>query len=386
MPYQSGWPGQARPRRLKGGRPYYAQLVTPRTYHPRNIASCIGGTGKAFSGLATIESSVESLHLNRIFKLKPQLQVRVSPQLSLMTSAKPKSKSHAAKGEPDAKAQPAKREAESKAQSSKPRVAKPEPEMPQAHASGNPRHRARHHAGDVPRRARPDHRRHRAAHHRPAFRQYQRPVVGGDRLSAHRHGGDAALRQARRYPRPARADAHGHRHFRCRVGRLRAGAEHDRAGAGPRLPGSRRRRADGARANHHRRHCFPARARPLPGLYRRGVRDLLGGWTGARRLPHRAHRLVAHFLDQPAARPGCARYDLERAAPCAVSSAQTQARYHRRAADDVGGGRAAARAVLGRAELRMDLGADRRTVCSPRRFCGACLPGGWCRRRSRSYP
>ncbi len=42
---------------------------------------------------------------------------------------------------------------------------------------------------------------------------------------------DAALRQAVRHPRPARHDAHGHRHFHRRLGRLRAGAEHDRAGA-----------------------------------------------------------------------------------------------------------------------------------------------------------
>ena len=307
-----------------------------------------------------------------------------------MTTTKPKAHSPSAKSEAEAKPQSAKREADAKPRTAKrepdakPRAAKPEPGAACAHASGNPRHRARHHAGDVPRRARPDHRRHRAAHHRPAFRQYQRPVLGGDGLSAHRHGGDAALRQARGYPRPARADAHRHRHFCRGLGGLRAGAQHDRAGAGARLPGPRRRRADGAGANHHRRHCFPARARPLPGLYRRGVRDLLGGRAGARRFSDRTYRLVADFLDQPAARPGGARHDLERAAPRAVSSAQAQARCDRRAADDGGGDRAAARAVVGRAALTN--GSRRRSArcCSPRRFCGACSPGGWCRRRSRS--
>ncbi len=46
----------------------------------------------------------------------------------------------------------------------------------------------------------------------------------------------------------------GDRHFRRRLARLRAGAEHDRAGARPRAAGARRRRADGAGADHHRRH------------------------------------------------------------------------------------------------------------------------------------
>ena len=48
----------------------------------------------------------------------------------------------------------------------------------------------------------------------------------------------------------------------------------------------------------------PARARPLSGLYRRGVRRLLGRRAGARRLPDAASRLVADLLDQPAARRG----------------------------------------------------------------------------------
>ena len=106
------------------------------------------------------------------------------------------------------------------------------------------------------------------------------------------------------------------------LGRLRAGAEHDRAGARPRVAGPRRRRADGAGADHHRRHRLAARARPLSGLYRRGVRGVLGGRPGARRLSDRASRLVADLLDQPAARPRRARHDVERAAPGAVSSAQ----------------------------------------------------------------
>ena len=50
------------------------------------------------------------------------------------------------------------------------------------------------------------------------------------------------------------------------------------------VQGAGRRRADGAGADHHRRHRLAARARPLPGLYRRGVRDLLDRRAGARRL------------------------------------------------------------------------------------------------------
>ena len=118
---------------------------------------------------------------------------------------------------------------------------------------------------------------------------------------------------------------------------------------GARGAGARRRRADGAGADHHRRHRFAARARPLPGLYRRGVRDLLGRRPGARRLPDRASRLVADLLDQSAARPRRARHDLERAEARAVSSAQAPARRDRRLPDDGGGGGAVAGAVLGRA-------------------------------------
>ena len=179
------------------------------------------------------------------------------------------------------------------------------------------------------------------------FGDLGRPVLGGHRLSADRHRGDAALRQIVRHPRPARADADRHRHLRHRLDRLRAGAGHERADRRPRRAGARRRRADGAGADHHRRHRFAARARPLPGLYRRGVRHLLGRRAGARRLSHRASRLVADLLDQSAARPRRARHDLERAAPRALSSAQAPARRHRRAADDGGGGGAAAGAAPG---------------------------------------
>ena len=61
--------------------------------------------------------------------------------------------------------------------------------------------------------------------------------------------------------------------------------------------------------------------------------------------------LVAYFLDQPAIGTGCTRHDVQRAPARAVSSAQAQARYHRRGADDVRRHRAPARAVLGRAAL-----------------------------------
>ena len=189
------------------------------------------------------------------------------------------------------------------------------------------------------------------------FRRSWRLILGGHRLPAHRHGGDAALRQAVRHPRPARHDADRHRALRRRFARLRAGAEHDRADLGARAAGHGRRRADGAVADHHRRHRLAARARPLSGLYRGGVCDLLGGRAGAGRLPHPAYRLVADLLDQPAARGCRAGDDLQRAQARAVSPAQAPARPDRRGHHDGGGGGAAAGAVLGRAQVRLDLGA-----------------------------
>ena len=159
-----------------------------------------------------------------------------------------------------------------------------------------------------------------------------------------------------------RDDADGHRPLHGRLACLRAGAEHAGAGLCARAAGRGRRRADGAGADHHRRHRLAARARPLPGLYRRGVCDLLGRRAGARRLSHPASRLVADLLDQHSARLCRAGHDRQRAQARAVSRAQAQLDVLGAAADDERGGGAAAGAVLGRAQVRLDLAGERRAA------------------------
>ena len=91
--------------------------------------------------------------------------------------------------------------------------------------------------------------------------------------------------------------------FVAGLGRLRACADH--AGADRRAlpPGPWRRRPDRDVANDRRRCDQSARARPLPGLFRRGIRDVLDRRAGARRRIGRAPALELHLLDQPAARP-----------------------------------------------------------------------------------
>ena len=64
-----------------------------------------------------------------------------------------------------------------------------------------------------------------------------------------------------------------HRDLHRRLARLRAGADHVRPDRGPRPAGPRRRRADLARADDHRRRRGAEGARPLPGLFRQRLRD-----------------------------------------------------------------------------------------------------------------
>ena len=120
-----------------------------------------------------------------------------------------------------------------------------------------------------------------------------------------------------------------------------------------------------------RRYRDPAGARPLPGLYRRGVRVVLDRRPGARRRPHRASALVADLLDQPAARPDRAGDDLACAAPLPRNERQHELDLPGAALMVVGGDRAAARAVLGRRALsrgcRWQIA---RLVRAARRCCG----------------
>src|SRR5262249_37913057 len=173
---------------------------------------------------------------------------------------------------------------------------------------------------------------------------------------------NSPLWQARGYSWPACHDVDCDRNFRSRFGRLCVGAQYDGFGVGARLPGPRRRRVDGAGADHYRRYRFTSRARPLPRLYWRGICGVLGRRPGAGRISYRAHRLVAHFLDQPAARAYCTRHDVQRAPPSAISCAQAQPRYHRCPAYDVGVDRSSACAVLGRKTLRVGFAANWRAA------------------------
>ena len=133
--------------------------------------------------------------------------------------------------------------------------------------------------------------------------RYRRSVLGGDRLSARRDGGDAAVRKALRHLRPP-----------CRP------ARRDRASSSParwparwrrsiwvlilgaRSAGHRRRRPVADRADHHRRPVVAARAPGGAGPHLDHVHEREHPRPGARRLAHRSSALVADFLDQSAAR------------------------------------------------------------------------------------
>ena len=131
-------------------------------------------------------------------------------------------------------------------------------------------------------------------------------LVGGDRLPAGDHGRHAALRQARR-PLRAQGRAAGRaRDLPDRLRAVRARAGDDRADRLPRDPGAGRRRADGQRPGRDRRRRLAARARPLHGPLRRGLRRLLGGRAADRRLLHLEPLVALDLLHQPPARASLA--------------------------------------------------------------------------------
>ena len=150
------------------------------------------------------------------------------------------------------------------------------------------------------------------------FARLREPVLGRHRLSADLDRGGAALRQALRHPRPPRDDARRHRPVHRGLGGLRGRARHDHADPRPRPAGHRRRRHPAALPVGDRRRGRAARARPLPGLYGRGVGDLGRRRPGARRRAGRASALVADLLDQRAARaraPRCSRTSISSGIP-----------------------------------------------------------------------
>ena len=230
-------------------------------------------------------------------------------------------------------------------------------------------------AGHVPGRARPDDRLDRAADDRRRPRRPRPPVVGRHLVPARRHGLDADLRQARRHVRAQARVPGGDPHLPRRLDARRAQPDDGPADRLPRPAGHRRRRPDGRRAGDHRRHRPAARARPVHGPDRRGLRRRLRRRAAARRLPRR-HPLVAlGLLRQPAdrhrsrSRSSTLRLHLRVVAEPAPRrlprrGAACRRRQLPRAAHD-----------LGRQPVRLGLGHDHRARDRRRRCCSACSSG-----------
>ena len=174
----------------------------------------------------------------------------------------------------------------------------------------------------------------------------------------------AALRQARRHPRPPRHDDDGARPVHRRLGAVRGGARHGDADRRPHAAGHRRRRHRADGADHRRRHGDAARARPLPGLYGHRLDHRRHGRSRARR-HHRAElALVADLLAQRAARLAHRRAAQSVDEAAAAGGTPPQARFPRRGAGDGGGDALSAGAHHRRhpraVALADDLRADRR--------------------------
>ena len=264
------------------------------------------------------------------------------------------------------------------------RIRRPSFHRAQARPARGDRHHRRIGAGDVPRRAEPDHRGDGAADHRPRLRRFRESVLGGDRLSVDLDRGRAALRQAQRHLRPARHDAGGARRVHGGLGRLRRRAEHADADPRPRPARHRRRRHRAADPIDHRRRGAAARARLLPGLYRFGLDRRRRRRPGARRRHCRASALVGDLLAQRAARLGGGAVVQPATQTRAGPRTRPQDRSHRRRADDGRRGRAAAGADLGRHALSVAVAADRRSDHCGGRASARPSSGGCCGRRSRS--
>ena len=157
-------------------------------------------------------------------------------------------------------------------------------------------------AGHAPGRARPDDRGHGAPDHRRRPRRTEPPLVGRDRLPGRLDGDHAALRQVQRHLRPQAHVPVCDRGVPVRIGARRPLAEHDRADRVPRPPGHRRRWADDARDDDHRRRRPAPPARPLPGLHGRRVRARKRHRPAPRRLLRRPAVVAVGVLREPARR------------------------------------------------------------------------------------
>ena len=146
----------------------------------------------------------------------------------------------------------------------------------------------------------------------------------------------------------------------------------------PRRAGTRRRRADRARAVDRRGHRLPARARPLPGAVRSGLRSRERRGPAAWRCDRRAPLLALDLLRQPADRDHRAVGDLGHPAGCR-RSLQTGDRLPRGGPPGGRPQRDRARGESRRNDVGVGLLADR-----SRRSRGACAAGDLPRRRAPS--
>ena len=129
---------------------------------------------------------------------------------------------------------------------------------------------------------------------------------------------DPALRQVRRYPRPARRHAHRHLGLHDRLAYQRRLARHADAHWRPRGPGLRRRRARGHRQHGPRRHRRAERARALLHLFLTRLHDRGRQRTGAGRVDCRASALVGDLFVEFSTMRGRARDRIDRAAAAAT--------------------------------------------------------------------
>ncbi len=107
-----------------------------------------------------------------------------------------------------------------------------------------------------------------------------------------------------RHLRPARHDRHCARHLRCRLGVVRACAEHADADPRPLPARDRRRRHHAGGADHHCGCDQSEGARGVSGLFQQRLARGRAQRTAARRRHHRISALVGDLLDQPAADGG----------------------------------------------------------------------------------
>ncbi len=126
----------------------------------------------------------------------------------------------------------------------------------------------------------------------------------------------------------------------------------------PRAAGPRRRRAHRHGACDHRRRHLAARARPLPGLYRRSLRRRQRRRAGARRALRRSSDLALGVLDQSAPRHRRPHHVAGDAEAAGGEARPPQDRLSRRRADRLGGVLRAAGDDDGRQRRAVELAAD----------------------------